>query len=405
MIIKNYVYENEELEGAGINPAVETSETTEVQGDGLSKEILNALTQPDGTLEAPEAVTADGQPILEGFDSLKTEVSTEEAETLPGGTTEKDSETENTNLQTGVDNSGSVEVAPVWDYVKSRINVIDPNWDIPNEVKTGKAADGTQLTPEQINDFLVNTIIEHTDTGEQTLDDPFMKEYVDAKSQSDFDLNKWLGDRSSKMSFMDQAPDVFMKNYLKANYGKTEKNPSGWDDSKIEEYVENMKNHGTIELDAMRYKREVQQALDKQSLKDNEQRQRQREFEYEESEKKRSTTIESLIEKKKSQKDVWGIEMGEAKKKQFETDLVKMLAIDKETGTHSIHDAMMNDETLYDIAYMLWLKDKGMRSYITGIKEAAKDDVFAKTDLKPERVEGRITTPTAINPELFKQPG
>jgi hypothetical protein len=69
-----------------------------------------------------------------------------------------------------------------------------------------------------------------------------------------------------------------------------------------------------------------------------------------------------------------------------------MLTVYKETGSYPLMDYMRSDDNLMKIAAIVYKTEKGMRDYLTDLKEGVKSDLMTKLRLTPNSDGGSIVT-------------
>lgn len=295
-----------------------------------------------------------------------------------------------------------VKYNPIWDeYATKYGNEANP-FEIPAEVKEGKLPEGTTEL-----DYFLNKAISHSNPVSKALDSlpPTVKDYLANASKEGFDENKWLEAKVQERNFLNQSDEDFMFNHFKNVNGLKDDKPNGWTDEQIQEKVQAMKNAGILDIQAMGLKdaykaQEVEQATLQMQKAQEAQRQ-----EFERVNNDQLKVAQEVITKHQNTKDYFGIQFGEAEKKQFDADFIEMVKLNPETGQHKLHEMLLSDDNLYKVAALLWKGDKGIRDYLSTVKEGIKQDVLNKTGVNPkEQSSSTNTGPSAPDMSAWLAP-
>ena len=208
---------------------------------------------------------------------------------------------------------------------------------------------------------------------------PFVKEIMDASQSPDFDPDKFLETKVKQKTFLDLPSKDFMKQHLKAI---AERDKTGWTDEDIDTHLAG-KDKIQLDADANALKAEYKKIQDEQAGEFNKTRTAKMEEEFNTLQTKRTNDITSLIERNKSVNDFYGVKFGEAEIKEFHKWLPDMLTISKETGSYPLMDYLRSDDNLMKIAAIVYKTEKGMRDYLSEVKEGTKSDLMQKLKLTP----------------------
>jgi hypothetical protein len=271
-------------------------------------------------------------------------------------------------------------------------------WDTIKSSYEKEVGEGKFVMPEGVNaenehekliEFLRNNI-EPDVSGFH----PFVQEVIKAASAEDFDPATFVQQKVQSKSYLDLPSEEFMKLHLK-NYSEREK--KGWTDEDIENHI---KGKDKIALDAEvtdlkgRYREYETQNAEVQKAE----KIKLAEAQYDKIIEDRNNKINTLIERNKTVNDYFGITFGEAELKDFHTWLPEMLKVSKESGTYPLADYLQSDDNLMKIAAVVYKTEKGMRDYLSDLKEGVKSDLMAKLRITPENDGGTIAKTGGAQP-------
>jgi hypothetical protein len=268
----------------------------------------------------------------------------------------------------------------------------NPIWDKIKSSYEKDAGEGTFVIPDGINsdnehDKLIEFLQNNLEIDTTKLH-PFVKEVLDASEQENFDPNDFIKSKVSTKSYMDLPSNEFMKAHLKMI---SERDKKGWTDEDIQKHID---SKDKIQLDAE--VTTLKQEYKKHEILTSENRNKEiiakREEKFNKIQDKRNQDITTLIERNKMVNDFYGIKLSEAEKKDFHTWLPNMLTVNKETGSYPLMDYMRSDDNLMKIAAIVYKTEKGMRDYLTDLKEGVKSDLMTKLRLTPNSDGGSIVT-------------
>lgn len=292
---------------------------------------------------------------------------------------------------------------PVWDYMVERAKQAGQEYQPPDFVKTRVKPDGSALTPQEEYDILLSEIAQGVQ--QQPVDDPFVDEYLKARETPEFELEQWLEKKVSTRSILESDDATFMKHYLTEVYGKTNDRPNGLTEEQIDEAVKKMDNSGVLSLQAIQNRDAYRKLLEQADHAERELRLSQERERMAMIQGNQQKLIDQLFDRKKEQKDIYGMPLSEAQKREFQEFFKNIMSIDPQKGVPKLHEFLANDDALYDAVFMMYLRDKGMKDFITGVKEDVKQTYIDKLDIKPKDVYQRTpVSPTPIDIGKLMQP-
>ena len=263
-------------------------------------------------------------------------------------------------------------------------------WD---KVKTSyekDAGEGTFKIPEGLTadnehekfiEFLQNNLEPSTDKLH-----PFAKDVLEASKDPNFDPDNFVQSKVKQKTYLDLPSKDFMKQHLKAI---AERDKTGWTDEDIETHINN-KDKIQLDAEANSLKSQYKESESRQSEVQNKERASKLDEEYKKIETKRANDISSLIERNKSVDEYFGVKFSEAEKTEFHKWLPDMLSVDKKTGSYPLMDYLRSDDNLMKIAAIVFKTEKGMKDYLSEVKEGKVSDLMKKLKLTPDTDGGGI---------------
>lgn len=228
---------------------------------------------------------------------------------------------------------------------------------------------------------------------------PFVQEVYNAGKNKDFDPNKFLEEKLQQKTYLDLPNDEFLKLHLK---NIAEKDKTGWTDEDIDTHIKNrMQDKIGFDAEVNGLKKQYRDYEESLVNKQREESKKKLDADYEQQITKRNNDIATLIEQNKNEKEFFGMTFGEADLKEFHTWLPEMLKVNKETGSYPLLDYLRSDKNLMKVAAIVYKGEKGMRDYLSDLKEGVKSDLMAKLRLTPN-VDGGSISVGSSNPDIEK---
>jgi hypothetical protein len=291
---------------------------------------------------------------------------------------------------------------PIWDYMAERARLAGSEYQPPEFVKTRVKPDGTELTPQEEYDILLSEI---ATSARAPVNDPFIEDYVQAKEDPEFDLSQWIESRVSKRSILEADDAAFMKHYLKEVHGKSDDRPYGLTEEAIEETIKKMDNSGILTVEAIKGRDSYRKMLEQADHAERELRLSQQQERQAVIQANQQKLISELYQRKLAQKDIYGMPLSEAQKREFQDFFQQIMSLDPQSGVPKLHQYLSNDDALYDAVFLMYLRDKGMRDFVSGVKEEVKQNYIDKLDIRPKDVYQRTPVePTPVDLSKLMQP-
>jgi hypothetical protein len=291
---------------------------------------------------------------------------------------------------------------PVWDYMAQRAKTTGIEYEPPDFIKTRFKPDGTELTAEEEYDILLAEIASGVQPDD---DDPFIAEYRQAKTQDNFDFKQWVQGKVSKEAVLEADDYTFMKQYMKEAYGQNDKRPNGMTDEQIEDSVKKMDNSGVLALQANQSRDQYRKLLEQADQVERDLRLSQQKERMTLVQANQQKLMEQLFQRKRDVKEVFGMQVSEAMKTEFEGFFKNIMQIDPQTGVPGLHKYLSNDDALFDAVFLMYMRDKGLRDMVNGAKEEVKKQYINRLDIAPKDMSQRSPiTPMEVDPQKLMQP-
>jgi hypothetical protein len=226
-------------------------------------------------------------------------------------------------------NAPVVSYNPVWDYMQERAKLAGTDYEVPDFIKTRQKPDGTELTPQEEYDILLAEIAR---SSQPNIDDPLVLEYMEAKQRDGFDFKEFLNRKVSRESILEADDYTFMKHFMKERYGINDQRPNGMSDEQIEESVKKMDQSGILALQANQNRDTYRNMLEQADRAEADLRRSQENERMALIQANQQKLIDALFQRKAQLKDLYGMPVSEAQKREFQEAFKNLMAIDPQTG-------------------------------------------------------------------------
>lgn len=299
-------------------------------------------------------------------------------------------------------NAPVVSYNPVWDYMQERAKLAGTDYEVPDFIKTRQKPDGTELTPQEEYDILLAEIAR---SSQPNIDDPLVLEYMEAKQRDGFDFKEFLNRKVSRESILEADDYTFMKHFMKERYGINDQRPNGMSDEQIEESVKKMDQSGILALQANQNRDTYRNMLEQADRAEADLRRSQENERMALIQANQQKLIDALFQRKAQLKDLYGMPVSEAQKREFQEAFKNLMAIDPQTGVPKLHKYFSNDDILYDAVFLMYLRENGMRDYITQMKEDVKKNYIERLDIAPkDNMQRTPVTPQNVDVSQLMMP-
>ena len=269
-------------------------------------------------------------------------------------------------------------------FIETSIKEVNPDFQLPIELREGKKADGTPLTKAEMHKLRLNLILENTQLDLE--EDEFVRQYAQAKANG-INANQFVTDYSRRVNVLNMPSKDFIESYYRGMMkGDGQRQ---YDDAAIQKFIESKSD---IELDQIANQMKGEYAK-QMAGKITQEQGRQ----IEQINQKNAKIVEAYTEKLKTENSIFGIDLPEAEKTEVITAVQKMFVKDK-TGTSEFDRIMQNDQIVLQIAPILHLLNTGkLQGLVSTMKETIKAKETDKLDPKPNIVGGSVQGPEGID--------
>jgi len=262
----------------------------------------------------------------------------------------------------------------------------------------------SELSETEKYKFMKEQILENTQK-QQTSDDPFIDEYLEAKKNG-MGVDEFIQKRNILNTIKQMPDDQFLFNYYQNKNGKTEENPNGWNDEDINRYIEELKAnpiklkneadryrdeiYGEIKQESEQYKTKISEQIKDQSIKMNETVVKE--------------SVDKLFAEMAELKDIGGIPHTPEDQTAFKQMFLDVVSINPETGYSRAKELFSDDKVLYQTLYLYSkIKDgeNSLKGFLSKFKEEYKQQILDKTRLAPRKEGGRYDLSSIPEPGDF----
>jgi len=277
------------------------------------------------------------------------------------------------------------KLSPIWDKIKADYerDVPDQPFAIPEDVSPENEA-------EKLYEFLISNVnIMPNDVPSEVL------EIIELHQKGKYNPQEYFKQLSAQNDILKLPSKDFLFHALRSENGKSDKNPEGWTDEDINEYL-SKKSRIELDEDANRKKQTFE---DRRKREEETRVAREKQLEAENLQKLQASIEESAqraINLHKHSNDIFGIEFTAEEKSQFHKDYVEMLKLEPNGKSNKLGRMLSDEATLYKVAALLW-KGEGLKGYITDIKESVKEGIERKLDPTLEQQRGSSKIPKPVD--------
>jgi hypothetical protein len=273
-------------------------------------------------------------------------------------------------------------------YIEAEIKAVNPDFALPQELKTMKKADGTPLTAKEAHDMRLKLILDNTEI--ETDDDEFIAEYRKAKANG-VDQNSFLQQYNNQNRILNLPSKDFLGVYYKSM--KTAEGTPRYSEDELNKFFE---SKSAIELDqiAGSIKEKIKGSIDFKVSADRVQQ-------IDQQNRENAQIVNAYVEKLKTDQNFYGIELGEADKGEMLKSVGSMFTKDKR-GISEFDRLMSDDNFVLQAAPILHLLKTGkLQTIITALKESVKGKTLDNLDPNPKNPDGSVASPAKVDPNDF----
>ena len=283
--------------------------------------------------------------------------------------------------------------------LESELSEEGNEFKLPDEIRTGKTADGKELSQKERFDMLINIMKEEgsddASASAADIDDPFIKNYLDAKADPNFNQVEWLKNQRHNAEQLDLPSRELMEQTLRAEKGLD--GNQRYTDEEIAKYLDG-KSQIDIDKEADVVRGRIKTEFEQQQQTIKTQREQEYQNALKEWETNRDKRLGDLTAEMSTLNDIGGIPFSKADQEEYNVVFKELMEVNPKTGQPKIHDILADDKNLYKAIYLLHKADKGqIRSFIGEVKNEVHKKVLSKTSIEPSR---RTVSPHSLDAPL-----
>lgn len=272
--------------------------------------------------------------------------------------------------------------------MKTRISTAEKPWEIPQELVTGKKADGTEMTAAERFEATLKHIYDNTEFDND--DDDFIASYRAEKTAAGdkFDLHSYIQKQNDNLNILKADDNTFYTKYLESF--KKEDGTSQYSADQIKDHISKLDPISLAEK-VTALKSAIAEQNKQLTQKSNESIKQAEQAEYEKWETARKAEVSKVLaDVKNTVKDIGGIPITEGDLKEFEPVFDRMTQRNPETGNLYMDDYLRsNNNQVFKMLYLMHLVDGGnMANYFSNYKEEVKQKLLDKTSISPNITHG-----------------
>ena len=282
-----------------------------------------------------------------------------------------------------------------WQNLKEELG---EEYNVPEEILTGKKKDGTELSKKERYDILVHEIQANSEPDQPgfNTNDPFLARYQVASLQKDFNPVDFMRQEAETINYLNMPAREYYEAVLKSEIDETTKQRK-YTDEAIKAHLDGMnpiqieEKVGVMKQNYVAYLKQRDAELIK-SIHGNV----TSKFDTDEAENQKYIT--SYIDQNKSNRNFLGIELSEADHVEFLKELPEYIKRDKQTGHNRFEKDMLSNEAFSELMPLLWLRSKGkLKTYLSLIKEQTKEKIEGKLGDGQQNLSGNSGAGDAID--------
>jgi hypothetical protein len=183
---------------------------------------------------------------------------------------------------------------------------------------------------------------------------------------------------------------------LKSSYGKSEKNPNGWDDAKIADMVGKMEATGMMDIEAEKIRHNIDQQQTNYLSEIKNRQETDRATNLQQMNVERESEIRNTLTTFSKMNDIFGIPLTQSEKAEFAEDL-KYLVTPDDSGAAPVLQWLQSNDNLAKVAFLMKKGDAKVKEALLNAKNGVKNKFINKLDTEPKLTQK--TTPL-ITPEI-----
>ena len=286
-------------------------------------------------------------------------------------------------------------IDPYWNTIKERASQAGVDYNIPDEILTGKTKDGKELSQQEKFDRLVNESLKMSQLDATPEDDNFIKTYIDKSFDENFNRKEFLENQVKSKSVLEMSDGDILHWDMKKEFGKRgEDDKDGLSDEEIQNEINGMSAiTKRREANKIRNKLNEEQTTQKQNAIENYNKQVEQEFKS--IIPKHEEYINNYLTSIEGKKNLGGFELSEAEISQYKKDLPELLKgeiVEAEGGVKKIankgrkllDELLSTEKGLEQLYPILWMiSNNKLQGYSSSLKEQVKEKVEKTLDTEP----------------------
>ncbi len=313
-----------------------------------------------------------------------------------------------------VETASEYEADDYWSSIQTALSTDDTSYEIPESIKTGKDAEGNDLTKEEKFKVLTGEILKNVSYSQSPEINSYVKNLLSSSTQEDFSLGNYIKQFSEQVNTRNLPMDERLFIDAKTKYGKTgEEDSNGMSDTEIKEEIGKWSKFQ--KMDAIKVLDKGMDDVAATEIETNKTDYNKSIDDTHTKLKKGDTVLmNNYIKRIKGSTSVDGIELGEADHAQFIKEIPAFF--EKKVVTNpdgykyvtsevqeQLKEVLGSPENSMHLLSLLWMAQKGkLHGYTSSVKEAAKKKVEDKfvSNVKTEK---ELSVTTEFNRERFME--
>lgn len=258
----------------------------------------------------------------------------------------------------------------------------EPIWNNLQKLYEGQFGENTfkkpeGITPETEFETLLDFIHKSLEPNLDGIPDE-AREIIELHREGTYNPDEYFKQKGSQVSIESLAPYDLLFNMYRSEQGKSDKNPDGYTDDEIHEYLKGLNKIQIKELADQKkasitaYREQTKQQREQEQL-------RLSEAQFTNIQKQKEDQAKKIVNQLGTSVDFFGIEPSSEDRASYNRDFVEMVKLNPKTGTSKLYDALQDDALLYKIGYYIW-KGENLRGYLTEMKENVKKNIESRLD-------------------------
>lgn len=259
------------------------------------------------------------------------------------------------------------------------------------------------VTEENYFDVLADSINQNSEYEFPENTHPVVKQFMEYVKNPEANPEEFIRSYRNYDDILKQDNRELYKTHLTNKFGKTEQNPNGWDEKKIDETITKLDNSGQLDIQAEELKEQIKREMQEIPQRLTEREQAITQARSEEMSKLRETEINNTLKLFDTMKELDGVPIGEADKKEYISTFQTMVTPDEKGVAPIVHLLRSNDALLRFVIREM-RGNEVFRNALQEAKEATKARIESKLDPEPRLTKKTTSQPAGVNLDLLAMP-